>query len=241
MSSLPGGPGRPACSRPWPALRMRACVAPGSPSAATAATWATAAYGERWVCPKCGRRLEHRQIPADEYWGIMRDHAPDAAHRARLALAITVPIAALGALPRHPDPACASGLMGFWSCSTCRAGAAGCGSRPETCASGNCAQSELICRCVQRRRPQAPACPAARRDARCCWPPSTSRSITMPWCSRSTRRWKWGRGSIVANVVERAPLPLSAIMGYDDLPYPPEMAESLAEAGAGWPARSGSR
>jgi Universal stress protein family len=36
-----------------------------------------------------------------------------------------------------------------------------------------------------------------------------------------------GQRLIVANFVEQAPLPLSAMMGYDDLPYPPEMAESL--------------
>jgi nucleotide-binding universal stress UspA family protein len=38
-----------------------------------------------------------------------------------------------------------------------------------------------------------------------------------------------GARLIVVNVVEWAPLPLSAIMGYDDLPYTPEMAESLDE------------
>src|SRR5262249_60177121 len=38
-----------------------------------------------------------------------------------------------------------------------------------------------------------------------------------------------GARLIVANVVERAPLPLSASMGYDDLPYTEEMAESLTE------------
>ena len=38
-----------------------------------------------------------------------------------------------------------------------------------------------------------------------------------------------GQRLIVANFVERAPLPLSAMMGYDELPYTPEMAESLAE------------
>lgn len=36
-----------------------------------------------------------------------------------------------------------------------------------------------------------------------------------------------GQRLIVANVVERAPLPLSAMLGYDDLPYPPHLAESL--------------
>jgi nucleotide-binding universal stress UspA family protein len=38
-----------------------------------------------------------------------------------------------------------------------------------------------------------------------------------------------GERLIVANVVERPPLPLSTMLGYEDLPYPPELAESLAE------------
>ena len=38
-----------------------------------------------------------------------------------------------------------------------------------------------------------------------------------------------GQRLIVANFVEQEPLPLSAMMGYDSLPYTPEMAESLAE------------
>jgi len=38
-----------------------------------------------------------------------------------------------------------------------------------------------------------------------------------------------GERLIVANFVERAPLPLSAMLGYEDLPYPPEMERSLAE------------
>jgi nucleotide-binding universal stress UspA family protein len=38
-----------------------------------------------------------------------------------------------------------------------------------------------------------------------------------------------GQRLIVANFVEQEPLPLSAMMRYDDLPYTPEMAESLAE------------
>ena len=39
-----------------------------------------------------------------------------------------------------------------------------------------------------------------------------------------------GERLIVANFAERAPLPLSTMLGYDDLPYPPEMAESLQAA-----------
>ena len=38
-----------------------------------------------------------------------------------------------------------------------------------------------------------------------------------------------GQRLIVANFVERPPLPLSAMLGYDDLPYTREMAESLQE------------
>lgn len=38
-----------------------------------------------------------------------------------------------------------------------------------------------------------------------------------------------GERLIVVNVVERPPLPLSTMLGYEDLPYPPELAESLAE------------
>jgi nucleotide-binding universal stress UspA family protein len=37
-----------------------------------------------------------------------------------------------------------------------------------------------------------------------------------------------GKRLIIANFVERAPLPLSAMLGYDDLPYPPQLEESLA-------------
>src|SRR5579859_1812550 len=36
-----------------------------------------------------------------------------------------------------------------------------------------------------------------------------------------------GQRLIVANFVERAPLPLSAMLGYDDLPRPPRLEESL--------------
>ena len=38
-----------------------------------------------------------------------------------------------------------------------------------------------------------------------------------------------GQRLIVANFVERAPLPLSTMLGYEDLPDTPEMARSLAE------------
>lgn len=31
------------------------------------------AYGDSWTCPDCGRRWNTNQIPAEEYWGIMRE------------------------------------------------------------------------------------------------------------------------------------------------------------------------
>src|SRR5260370_7176770 len=36
-----------------------------------------------------------------------------------------------------------------------------------------------------------------------------------------------GQPLIIANFVERAPLPLSTMLGYDDLPYTPEMEHAL--------------
>lgn len=30
-------------------------------------------YGERWECERCARRWNTAQIPAEEYWGIMRE------------------------------------------------------------------------------------------------------------------------------------------------------------------------
>jgi hypothetical protein len=30
-------------------------------------------YGQTWQCPKCRRRWNTSQIPAEEYWGLMRE------------------------------------------------------------------------------------------------------------------------------------------------------------------------
>jgi nucleotide-binding universal stress UspA family protein len=38
-----------------------------------------------------------------------------------------------------------------------------------------------------------------------------------------------GQRLVVANFVERPPLPLSVMLGYEDLPAPPELERSLAE------------
>jgi fatty acid desaturase len=54
-------------------------------------------YGERWECSGCPRRWNTGQIPADEYWGIMRDMRKLRINVLCTALAIMVPIAALSA------------------------------------------------------------------------------------------------------------------------------------------------
>ena len=30
------------------------------------------AYGDRWTCARCGKTWNTAQIPAEEYWGLMR-------------------------------------------------------------------------------------------------------------------------------------------------------------------------
>ena len=53
------------------------------------------AYGERWVCDKCRRAWNTAQIPADEYWGIMRDMRRLRINVIFVALAMVLPIMAL--------------------------------------------------------------------------------------------------------------------------------------------------
>lgn len=82
---------------------------------------------------------------------------------------------------------------------------------------------------VQRRRPRAPVLPRAAPGR-----PVLLATLDVPFDHEAVvfavdSAVEMGARLIVANVVEWAPLPLSSIMGYDDLPYPPEMAESLTE------------
>ena len=53
------------------------------------------AYGERWVCGKCRRAWNTAQIPAEEYWGIMRDMRRLRINVIFVALAVVVPFVAL--------------------------------------------------------------------------------------------------------------------------------------------------
>src|SRR5262249_25070269 len=54
-------------------------------------------YGERWECPTCHRRWNTGQIPAEEYWGIMRDMRRMRISVILTALALVVPVVVLAA------------------------------------------------------------------------------------------------------------------------------------------------
>ena len=55
-------------------------------------------YGERWECPACRRRWNTGQIPAEEYWGIMRDMRRMRITVMVAALATVIPIVALSTI-----------------------------------------------------------------------------------------------------------------------------------------------
>ena len=79
----------------------------------------------------------------------------------------------------------------------------------------------------QQQRPQATAGPDGARGR-----PVMLATLDVPFDPDAVvfavdSAVELGQRLIVANFVEQEPLPLSAMMGYDDLPYPPEMAESL--------------
>src|SRR5262249_56291578 len=82
---------------------------------------------------------------------------------------------------------------------------------------------------VQLRRPRAPDLPRGSPGR-----PVLLATLDVPFDHNAVvfavdAAVEQGARLIIANVVERPPLPLSTIMGYEDLPYPPAMAESLAE------------
>jgi nucleotide-binding universal stress UspA family protein len=81
----------------------------------------------------------------------------------------------------------------------------------------------------QRQRPEATAGPDGARGR-----PVMLATLDVPFDSDAVvfavdSAVELGQRLIVANFVEQEPLPLSTMMGYDDLPYSPEMAASLAE------------
>ncbi len=74
-------------------------------------------------------------------------------------------------------------------------------------------------RSVQRLGPRVPA-----RSDRAKGRPVLLATLDVPFDQDAVA----GQPLIIANFVERAPLPLSTMLGYDDLPYTPEMEDALA-------------
>ena len=82
-------------------------------------------------------------------------------------------------------------------------------------------------RSAQRRGPQVPV-----RSDRAKGRPVLLATLDVPFDQDAVvfavdSAVELGQPLIIANFVERAPLPLSTMLGYDDLPYPPEMEEAL--------------
>jgi hypothetical protein len=71
-------------------------------------------YGERWECPTCHRRWNTGQIPAEEYWGIMRDMRRMRISVILTALAFVVPIMALAAFTGLRLLLLLPVVMSFW-------------------------------------------------------------------------------------------------------------------------------
>jgi hypothetical protein len=71
-------------------------------------------YGERWDCATCHRRWNTTQIPAEEYWGIMRDMRRMRINVLATVLAIVVPILALSAVAGIRLLVIMPVLLAFW-------------------------------------------------------------------------------------------------------------------------------
>ena len=71
-------------------------------------------YDARWECPTCHRRWNTSQIPAEEYWGIMRDMRRMRINVLATALGIVIPIVALSVVLGFRILLLLPVLMSFW-------------------------------------------------------------------------------------------------------------------------------
>ena len=71
-------------------------------------------YDARWECPTCHRRWNTGQIPAEEYWGIMRDMRRMRINVLTTALGIVIPIVALSVVLGFRILLLLPVLMSFW-------------------------------------------------------------------------------------------------------------------------------
>jgi len=68
----------------------------------------------RWECPTCRRRWNTGQIPAEEYWAIMRDMRRMRINVLATALGIVVPIVALSVVLGFRILLLLPVMMSFW-------------------------------------------------------------------------------------------------------------------------------
>ena len=71
-------------------------------------------YDERWECPTCHRRWNTGQIPAEEYWGIMRDMRRMRINVLATALGIVIPIVVLSVVLGFRILLLLPVVMSFW-------------------------------------------------------------------------------------------------------------------------------
>jgi len=71
-------------------------------------------YGQRWECESCRRRWNTSQIPAEEYWGIMRDMRKLRITVILTALGLVIPIVALSLVLGIRLLLLLPVLMSFW-------------------------------------------------------------------------------------------------------------------------------
>ena len=71
-------------------------------------------YGERWECPTCHRRWNTGQIPAEEYWGIMREMRRLRITVLTTALGIVIPIVVLSVVAGIRILILLPVVMSFW-------------------------------------------------------------------------------------------------------------------------------
>jgi len=71
-------------------------------------------YDVRWECPTCHRRWNTGQIPAAEYWAIMRDMRRMRINVLTTALGIVVPIVALSVVLGFRILLLLPFMMSFW-------------------------------------------------------------------------------------------------------------------------------
>ena len=59
-------------------------------------------YGDTWKCPECSRRWDTNQIPADQYWGIMKEMRDE---RVKVMIAAVVVAGGFAAIAVTQGPA----------------------------------------------------------------------------------------------------------------------------------------